>query len=250
MNTARAGRVGENKIQLLQLAGSLDGVIVVVGEYPHTWVRDNRFDQFVIHVLADPQAPSGQLPADRYQFMIEGPSEEEYWVVDCFKREHSLRERYSDCTHKCRHRPLPSLFSNRNWTFAKGSWSYDQRRAQFGHTSDRDPLVQAPEEAPMPGYEAALQRLKVVVGEAVSNGLRDLRIVISATNPLTLPTHRFSDPSAREQQVLVNRCIQVCEELAGHVDLELRNVDSLRNFVGPTNSLRSCTFQDHAIPEW
>lgn len=244
MNTARASRVGEDRIQLLQLAGSLDGVVVVVGEYPQTWVGDNRFDQFVIHVLADPQAAGGQLPADQYQFVMEGPSEEDYWIVECFQKEHSLRKRYSGCTHRCRHRPLPSLYPNLNWTFAKGSYSYDQRRAQFGHTSDLDVAV------PMPGYETALHRLKVVVGEAVSHGLDNLRIIISATNPQTLPSHRFSDQRAREQQALVNRCIQVCEELAGHVDLELRNVDSLRNFVGPTSSRRNCTFQDHSIPEW
>lgn len=115
---------------------------------------------------------------------------------------------------------------------------------------DLNVLMQAPDEALMAGYEAALQRLKVIVGEAVSNGLGDLHILISATNPLTLPSHRFSDSKVREQQVLVNRCVQVCQELAGHVDLKLRNVDSLRSFVGPTSNLRNCTFEDHPIMEW
>lgn len=102
----------------------------------------------------------------------------------------------------------------------------------------------------MSGYEAALQHLKVVVSEAVSHGLRDLRIVISAANPLSLPPHRFLDLRVREQQVLINRCMQICYELAGHVDLELRNVDSLRKFVGPTSSLRNYSLQDHVIPQW
>ncbi|KAG8169746.1 hypothetical protein KVR01_000491 [Diaporthe batatas] len=219
MNAAQAGRVGESSIRLLQLAGSLDGVVAVVGEYPQTWPGDNRLDQFVIHVLADPEAASGQLPADQYQFVIEEPTEQAHWVVDY-------------------------------WTFQKGFYSYDKRRLQFGHTSAVDVFVQAPDATPMSGYEAALQRLKILVGEAVSRGLRDLRIVISATNPQTLPTHRFSDSRAREQQELVSRCMQVCQELTDHVDLELRNVDSLRNFLGPTSSLRGCTFQDHEIPEW
>jgi hypothetical protein len=249
MNTARAGRVGEHKIQLLQLAGSLDVVVAVVGEYPETWKGDNRFDQFTIHVLADPHAVSGQVPADQYQFAIEGPTSEAYSIVDCFGREHEGRKRFWDCTFKCRHAPLPSLYPNQNWTFEKGYCSYDRRRSEFGRTSDLD-VSQAPDAPPMSGYESALQRLKVVVNEAVSCGLRDLRIVISATNPLTLSPHRFSDPRVREQQALINRCMQVCYELAGHVDVELRNVDLLRKFVGPTSNLRNYSFQDYAIPMW
>lgn len=135
MNTAQASRVGEKRIQLFQLAGSLDAVVAVIGKYPDTWVGDNRFDQFVIHILADPQAASGQLPADQYQFTAEEPSEDVYWVVDCFRKEHEVRKRCSGCTNMCRHPPLPSLYPNLNWTFEKGSCSYDQRKAQFGRTS-------------------------------------------------------------------------------------------------------------------
>lgn len=250
MNTARAGRVGTNSIQLFQLAGSLDAVVAIMGDYCETCIDDNRFDQFIIHVLADPEAASGHLPADQYQFAIEGPSEEAYLTIERFARDHAKRTQYADCTFKCTHRPLPSLYPNLNWTFEKGRCSYEQRRAQFGRTSELDFFSQAPDEVPMSGYESALQRLKVVVNEAVSQGLCDLRVVISATNPLTLPPHRFSDPRVREQQVLINHCMQVCYELAGHVSLELRNVDSLRKFVGPTSDLRDCSFQDHSIPKW
>lgn len=88
MNTAQAGRVGENRIQILQLARSLDAVVAIVGEYPETWTGAHRFDQFLVHVLADPQAASGQLPADQYQFEAEEPITEAYWIVDCFGREH------------------------------------------------------------------------------------------------------------------------------------------------------------------
>jgi len=120
MNTARAGRVGENKIQLLQLAGSLDVVVAVVGEYPETWTGDNRFDQFTIHVLADPHAVGGQLPADQYQFAIEGPTSEAYSIVDYFGREHEGRKRFGDCTFKCRHAPLPSLTRTRTGLSKRG----------------------------------------------------------------------------------------------------------------------------------
>lgn len=250
MNTARAGRVGANSIQLFQLAGSLDAVVALVGEYSGTTIGDNRFDQFVVHVLANPQAESGQLPADQYQFTVEEPSEEAYLTVERAAREHEKRRHFSDCTFKCSHDPLPSLYPNLNWTFDKGCSSYNRRRSQFGRTSELDFFSQAPDALPMSGYESALQRLKVVVNEAVSHGLCDLRAVISATNPLTLPPHRFSDPQVREQQVLINRCTQVCHELAGHVDLELRNVDSLRKFVGPTSDSRDCSFKDHSIPKW
>lgn len=88
------------------------------------------------------------------------------------------------------------------------------------------------------GYEGALERLRVMVKEAMSLGLHALQVVISATNPLTLPPHRFSDQRVSEQQALINRCTEVCHEIGGQVDLELRNVDSLRKFVGPTTVLR------------
>lgn len=224
--------------------------VALVGEYSGTWVGDNRFDHFIIHALADPQAESGQLPADQYQFTVEEPSMEAYLTVARSGREHEKRRQFSDCTFKCSHGPLPSLYPNLNWTFNKGWKSYDRRRSQFGRTSELDFFSQAPDALPISGYESALQRLKVVVNEAVSHGLCDLRVVISATNPLTLPPHRFSDSRVREQQVLINRCMQVCYELAGRVNLELRNVESLRKFIGPTSDLRDCSFQDHSIPKW
>ncbi|KAG6361405.1 hypothetical protein INS49_009632 [Diaporthe citri] len=250
MNTARAGRVGVNRVQLFQLAGSLDAVVAVVGKYPETGTGETKYDQFIAHLVADPEAERGQLVADEYQFPVEEPQEDAYYIVECFENEHQNRKNYADCTFKCTHAPLPSLFPNLNWTFEKGHSSYDQRRAEFGRKSDLDNASQAPKAAPRPGYEAALDRLKVMVSEATSLGLRALRLVISATNPLTLPPHKFSDQRVGEQQALINRCAQVCHEIGGHVDMELRNVDSLRKFIGPTNVSRPYTIQDHAIPKW
>lgn len=250
MNTARAGRVGVNRVQVLQLAGSLDAVVAVVGEYPEARSDQNRYDQFIAHVVSDPKAELGQLLADEYKYPVEEPSEDSYYIVDCFGAEHEKRTKFWDCTFKCNHAPLPSLFPNLYWTFEKGQNSYDQRRAEFGRTSDLSDLSQAPDTAPVPGYETALQRLKVMVSEATSLGPRALRIVISATNPLALPPHRFSDQRVSEQQVLINRCSQVCHEIGGHVDVELRNVDSLRKFMGPTTALQPYSIQDHTIPKW
>lgn len=250
MNTARAGRVGVDRVQVLQLAGSLDAVVAVVGEYPETRSNEHRYDQFITHVVSDPKAELGQLLADEYKYPVEEPNEDSYYIVDCFEAEHEKRTKYGDCTFKCNHAPLPSLFPNLNWTFEKGHTSYDQRRAEFGRTSDLDSISQAPDAVPMLGYETALQRLKVMVSEATSLGLRALRIVISATNPSTLPPHRFSDQRVSEQQVLINRCSEVCHEIGGHVDVELRNVDSLRKFMGPTTVLQPYSIKDHTIPKW
>lgn len=250
MNTARAGRVGVNRVQLLQLVGSLDAVVAVVGKYPNEVKGERHYDQFIAHLSADPKAESGQLIADEYQFAVEEPSEESYYIVDCFGAEHEKRTKHWDCGFKCNHAPLPSLFPNLNWTFDKGHYSYDQRRAEFGRTSELDTASQAPDAPARPGYDIALERLKVMVSEARSLGLRALRIVISATNPLTLPPHRFSDQRVSEQQALINRCTQVCHEIGGHVDVELRNVDSLRKFTGPTTVLQPYTIKDHTIPKW
>jgi hypothetical protein len=250
MNAARSGRVGEDTVQLLQLAGSLDAVVAVVGEYPGTWAGDHRFDQFLVHVLADPQSACGQLPGDRHQFPIEGPGEFACMVALWHGREHLLRTKNWGCTRWCRHGPLPSLYPNLSWTFEKGYCSYDRRKLEFGRTSDLDPFYQAPDAASMSGYESALLRLKVMVNEAVSSGLRDVRVVLSATDPLSLPPHRFSDTRVSEQHLLVNRCMQVCHELATHVDLNLRDVDTLRKFVGPTSNLPNYSFQDYNIPQW
>lgn len=251
MNTARAGRVGVNRVQLFQLAGSLDAVVAVVGKYPERGTGEMQYDQFIAHLGADPEAERGQLVADEYQFPVEEPSEDAYYVVECFENDHAKSGNYCNCTFKCTHGPLPSLFPNLNWTFNKGHSSYDQRRAEFGRTSDLENALQDPKAANKPGFEAALDRLKVMVSEATSLGLRALRIVISATNPLTLPPHRFSDQRVGEQQALINRCAQVCHELGVHVDMELRHVDSLRKFVGPTSvSLPYYSIQDHTIPRW
>ena len=116
MNTARAGRVGVNRFQLFQLAGSLDAVVFVVGEYPEICTSDRCFDQFVAHVLADPQAERGQLSADQYQFTIEEPDADAYYIVDCMGRGHTKRTKFWDCSFKCGHAPLPSLFPNLNYT--------------------------------------------------------------------------------------------------------------------------------------
>lgn len=250
MNTARAGRVGSSATQVFQLAGSLDAVVAVVGEYPDTSTDEMRYDQFITHVVSDPQAESGRLSADQYQFPVEEPSEESYCIVECFAAEHQQRSQYSECVFKCDHAPLPSLFPNLNWTFEKGHASYDQRKARFGHTSDSYVFSQAPDTHHRPGYEVALERLRIMVSEAKSRGLRGLRMVISATNPLTLPSFRFSDQRVREQQVLINRCMEVCYELGGQVSMELRNVDSLRKFLGPRNTLQFYDIKDHAIPQW
>lgn len=250
MNTARASRVGVNSIQLLQLVGSLDAVVAVVGEYPQTATGERHYDQFIAHLNADPAAERGQLTADEYQFRVEEPSAESYEIVECSGAEHAERIQYRGCGFKCDHDPLPSLFPNLNWTFEKGHASYDKRRAQFGRTSELENVSQAPDARPMAGYEAALERLKVMVSEAMSLGLRSLRIVISATNPLTLPPHRFSDQRVSEQQALINRCTQVCHEMGGHVALELRSVDSLRRFTGPTTVWRPYSIKDHVIPKW
>lgn len=250
MNTARAGKVGVNRVQLLQLAGSLDAVVAVVGEYPETCTGETRYDQFIAHVVADPEADRGELVADEYQFPVEEPGEDAHYIVECFENEHEKRKKYADCTFKCSHAPLPSLYPNLDWTFEKGYSSYDQRKAEFGRTSDLDDVYLAPEAAPKPGYEAALERLKIMVSEATSLGLRALQIVMSATNPLTLPPHRFSDQRIGEQQALINHCTQVCHEIGGHIDVELRDVDSLRKFVGPTSALQSYTIKDHKIPRW
>lgn len=253
MNTARAGKVGHNRIQLLQLAGSLDAVVAVVGKYPEAHTGERRYDQFVAHMLADTQAHSGRLRDDQYQFPAELPSMASYHAVQDLKDEHEYRNDYRRCTFKCEHPPAPSLFPNLNWTFDKGHASYDMRRAEFGRSSGLDAALDesAPGDRPLPGYESALGRLKVMVGEAVSLGLRALRVVISATNPLSLPPHRFSDRCVRDQQVLINRCAEVCREIGSeHVDLELRDVDSLRRFVGPTTVVRPYHFKDHVIPQW
>lgn len=250
MNTARAGRVGVNRVQLLQLAGSLDAVVAVVGEYPETCTGETQYDQFIAHVVADPEADRSQLVADEYQFPVEEPGEDAYYIVECFENEHANRKKFADCNFKCNHAPLPSLFPNLDWTFDKGHASYDQRKAEFGRTSDLDDIHLAPDAAPKPGYEDALDRLKVMVSEATTLGLRALRLVISATNPLTLPPHRFSDQRVREQQALINRCMQVCHDIGGHVDVEFRNVDALRKFVGPTSILQPYSIKDHVIPKW
>lgn len=250
MNTARAGRVGVDRVQLFQLAGSLDALVAVVGEYPETGAGGPHYDQFIAHLVSDPEAERGQQVADKYQFPVREPTEEEYYVVECFENDHAKHNKYCNCTFKCTHGPLPSLFPNLNWTFEKGYSSYDQRKAEFGRTADLDTACQAPHAVPKPGYEAALDRLRVMVGEATSLGLRALRIVISATNPLTLPPHRFSDQRVGEQQALINICTQVCHEIGGRVDLELRDVDSLRKFVGPTSVSRACSIQDYVTPKW
>lgn len=73
MNTARAGEVGVNQVQLLQLAGSCDAVIAVVGKYPETNTGERHYDQFIAHIAADPTAEHGQHVAGVYQFPVEEP---------------------------------------------------------------------------------------------------------------------------------------------------------------------------------
>ncbi|KAJ0119519.1 hypothetical protein J7T55_013721 [Diaporthe amygdali] len=216
MNTTRAGRLGGNGIKVFQLAGSLDAVVAVVGMLPGP--------------------PT-----------VEEPSQESWDLKQDMADEHTKRIGFSDCSIRCDHAPLPSLFPNLNWTFAKGESSFDQRRAEFGHTSET--LSPAPESEPRAEYESTLERLGVMVNKAKLNGLSDLRIVVSATDPVMLPS-RFSDQQITQQQVLINRCLEISYELGGHVEVRLRNVGTLRQFVVSRDSPAKVGISDHTIPSW
>lgn len=246
MNTTRAGRLGGNGIKVFQLAGSLDAVVAVVGMLPGPPTGEMRYDRFIAHLSANPHCESNLLSADKYKFAIEELSQESWDLKQDIADEHTKRIGFSDCSIRCDHAPLPSLFPNLNWTFAKGSSSFDQRRAEFGHTSET--LSPAPDSEPRAEYEATLERLGVMVNEAKLNGLSDLRIVVSATDPVALS--RFSDQQITQQQVLINSCLEISYELGGHVELRLRNVGTLRQFVVSRDSPARFGISDHTIPSW